>query len=422
MKRREFLNTSIGLSTVASTLSITQLHAEVNQKANHSASPQVKNFDVIVIGVGSMGSSTCYYLAKQGYKVLGLEQFDIPHELGSHAGQSRIIRKAYFEHPDYVPLLERAYQNWKSLEEETGSQLYFKTGLLYFGKSNHALIKGLRLSAQTYSIEVDDLSAQQTSAQYSQFRIPEGYDRLFEPEAGFITPERAVLLYTEHAIQYGAAVHTKEKTLEWKKMGNTITVRTDKNTYQCNKLIITAGPWAGKVIPNLSKNLKVTRQMIAWVKPKKWRPFELGNFPCWTIADETKPGIFYGFPILPPGKFGGPIGLKLAHHTHGAVSDPDTISRDPKAEDESDLIYALNKFIPDGYESTHVMKTCMYTNTPDENFILDYVPGFEKNVVVATGFSGHGFKFAPVVGEIMADLAMKGKTDQPIEFLHAKRF
>ena len=260
------------------------------------------------------------------------------------------------------------------------------------------------------------------AAQYPQFRIPEGYERLIEPEAGFITPERAVLLYTERAIQNGANVHTKEKTLEWKKSGNTITVKTDKNAYQCNKLIITAGPWAGKVIPNLSEKLKVTRQMIAWVKPKRWRSFELGSFPCWTIADETKPGIFYGFPILSAGKFGGPIGLKLAHHTHGAVSDPDNINRNPAPEDESDLIYALNKFIPEGYESTHVMKTCMYTNTPDENFILDYVPGYEKDVVVAAGFSGHGFKFASVVGEIMADLATKGKTDHPIGFLKAKRF
>ncbi len=422
MKRREFINKSIGISALASGLPLTELHAQVNRKISHSASHPIKNFDVIVIGVGSMGSATCYYLAKQGYNVLGLEQFDIPHELGSHAGQSRIIRKAYFEHPDYVPLLERSYQNWKALEDETGAQLYFKTGLLYFGKSDHALIKGLRLSAQKYSIEVKDLSAQQVEAQFPQFRIPEKYDRLIEPDAGFITPERAVLLYTERAIQNGATIRTKEKTLEWKKTGSTITVKTDKNTYQCNKLIITAGPWAGKVIPGLSKNLSVTRQMIAWVKPKKWQSFELGNFPCWTIADDTKPGIFYGFPILPTGKFGGPIGLKLAHHTHGAVSDPDTINRNPTAEDESNLIDVLTKFIPDGYESTHVMKACMYTNTPDENFILDYVSGFEKDVVVAAGFSGHGFKFASVVGEIMADLAMKGKTEQPIGFLTAKRF
>jgi sarcosine oxidase len=419
MKRRKFIQTSAALAAAA--LPMQQLYARV-QNQLHKASTDQTSYDVIVLGVGSMGSSACYQLAKSGHKVLGLEQFDIPHELGSHGGQSRIIRKAYFEHPDYVPLLERSYQNWKSLEEETGAQLYFKTGLLYFGKAEHALIKGLRESASKYSIRVDTLSEQEQERQFPQFNIPSGYERLIEPDAGFLLPERSVLLYTQQAIRAGATIHTKEKTIEWKKSGSTITVKTSKATYQCKKLIITAGPWATKMVPNFSKNLKVTRQMIAWVKPKDWSKFELGNFPCWTIADHERPGIFYGFPILPVAQFGGPIGLKLAHHFHGTVSDPDTINRIPTPADEDILVSALNKFMPEGYESTHVMKTCMYTNTPDENFILDFVPGYEKEVVVATGFSGHGFKFASVVGEIMADLAMKGSTRQPIGFLNAQRF
>ena len=419
MKRRRFIQASAALA--AATLPLPQLYAHVQQQLHTASTPQTV-YDAIVLGVGSMGSATCYYLARQGYNVLGLEQFDIPHELGSHAGQSRIIRKAYFEHPDYVPLLERAYQNWKSLEEETGEQLYFKTGLLYFGKADHALIKGLRESAVKYSIRVDNMSEQEQTQHFPQFNIPSGYERLIEPDAGFITPERSVLLYTQRALRAGATIRTKERTLEWKKSGSTVTVKTNKGTYQCKKLIMTAGPWAGKMVPNLSGNLKVTRQMIAWVKPKNWSKFELGNFPCWTIADHEKPGIFYGFPLLSVAQFGGPIGLKLAHHFHGAASDPDTISRTPTPADEEILVYALNKFMPDGYESTHVMKTCMYTNTPDENFILDFVPGYEKDVVVATGFSGHGFKFASVVGEIMADLAMHGSTRQPIGFLNAKRF
>lgn len=418
MKRRKFIQTSAAFA--AATLPLPQLYAQVQKQVATNRTEQTL-YDAIVLGVGSMGSATCYYLARQGYTVLGLEQFDIPHELGSHAGQSRIIRKAYFEHPDYVPLLERAYQNWKSLEAETGAQLYFKTGLLYFGKPEHALIKGLRESATKYSIRVDDLSEQEQGRQFPQFRIPSGYDRLIEPDAGFVVPERSVLLYTQRAMQSGATIRTKEKTLEWKKSGSTITVKTTKGTYECKKLIITAGPWASKMVPNLSRNLKVTRQMVAWVKPKNWSTFELGTFPCWTIADHEKSGIYYGFPILPVDKFGGPIGLKLAHHVHGTVSDPDSINRTPTQQDEASLIYALNKFMPEGYESTHMMKTCMYTNTPDENFILDFVPGYQ-DVVVATGFSGHGFKFASVVGEIMTDLAMKGSTTQPIGFLNAKRF
>jgi sarcosine oxidase len=180
--------------------------------------------------------------------------------------------------------------------------------------------------------------------------------------------------------------------------------------------VITAGAWAGKMIPGVASRLRVTRQVIAWVTPRNWDAFALGRFPCW-IADQ-----FYGFPVLPVGAFGGPIGLKVARHFPGALSDPDHLDRVPSPADERELVDALHTFIPDGYAETHVMKVCMYTNTPDENFILDYLPGFDKDVAVAAGFSGHGFKFSSVVGEIMADLAMKGRTSLPIGFLNARRF
>ena len=369
-----------------------------------------------------MGSSTCYYLASRGYRVLGLEQFDIPHDQGSHAGQSRIIRKAYFEHPDYVPLLERAYQNWKEIENRSGSQIYFPTGLLYAGKSNDILIKGVCESAEKYNVKVESLSNSETKDRFPQFQIPEGYEILFEPDAGFVTPERAVLLYVAQAIQAGAHIRTKEKAISWKKTGESITVITSKETYTCKKLIITAGPWASQLIPGFSKHLKVTRQAIAWVNPKESKLFELGKFPCWLIDDHTQHGMYYGFPILPVGRFGAPIGLKVALHYPGHVSDPDAVNRVPSKEDEEMLIEAIHKFLPDGFSSMHVMKTCLYTNTPDENFVLDYLPGYDQQVAIAAGFSGHGFKFVSVVGEIMADLAMKGKTELPIGFLNAQRF
>ncbi len=381
-----------------------------------------RNFDAIVLGVGSMGSSTCYYLASRGYRVLGLEQFDIPHDQGSHAGQSRIIRKAYFEHPDYVPLLERAYENWKEIEGNTDSQIYFPTGLLYAGKPEEVLIKGVRESAEKYKLNVESLSKSDTKHRFPQFQIPEGYEVLFEPDAGFVTPERAILLFAEQAIRKGAQIHTKEKTTSWKKEGDLITVITDKSTYTCKKLIITAGAWAGSMIPGFSSQLKVTRQVIAWVIPKERKPFELGQFPCWMIDDHTQEGMYYGFPVLPVAKFGAPIGLKVALHHPGLVSNPDAVNRIPSKEDENHLVEALDKYLPQGYETTHVLKTCLYTNTPDENFILDFLPGYDQQVVIAAGFSGHGFKFVSVVGEIMADLSMKGKTHLPIDFLNAKRF
>jgi sarcosine oxidase len=422
MKRRDFLQNSVGLAGLAATPILTDAHKNVTQQIQKSNQDGQTQFDVIVVGVGSMGSATCYYLAKQGVKVLGLEQFDIPHELGSHGGQSRIIRKAYFEHPDYVPLLERAYQNWRELEAHTGASIYTKTGLLYFGKPDHPLMTGMHLSADKYHIKVDSLSNEEVKKKHPQFNIPDGFEKMIEPDAGFVTPERAILLYTQMALQQGAIIKTKEKLSTWKKSAEGIEINTSSGTYTAKKIIFTAGPWTSKLIPGLADQLKVTRQMIAWVKPRNWKLFELGKMACWTIADDVKPGIFYGFPILPVEKFGGPIGLKLAYHYHGPISDPDTINRMPTAEDESILTYVLNKYMPDSYESTHVIKSCMYTNTPDENFILDFVPGYDQDVLIAAGFSGHGFKFASVVGEIMSDLAIKGKTIQPIGFLNAKRF
>jgi sarcosine oxidase len=422
MKRRDFLQNSLGLSVLATAPIIAVAQEEVKQQIKKTNANAQTQFEVIVLGVGSMGSATCYYLAQQGVKVLGLEQFDIPNEMGSHGGQSRIIRKAYFEHPDYVPLLERAYQNWFHLEAVTGANVYTKTGLLYFGKPDHPLMEGVHTSADKYHIKVNKMSNAEAKKMHPQFNIPDDYEKLIEPDAGFVTPERAILLYTQLALQKGAIIKTKEKVVEWKKSVAGVTVTTASGTYTAKKLIITAGPWATKMIPNLSSKLSVTRQMIAWVKPKNWKLFELGKMSCWTIADDATPGIFYGSPILPVEKYGGPIGLKLAHHYHGPVSDPDGVDRVPNAKDESVLTYVLNKFMPQGYESTHVIKTCMYTNTPDENFILDFLPGYDNDVVVATGFSGHGYKFASVVGEIMSDLALKGGTTLPIGFLNAKRY
>lgn len=386
-------------------------------------------YDVIVIGVGSMGSAACYYLSKRGYRVLGLEQFDISHEFGSHAGQSRIIRKAYFEHPDYVPLLEKAYENWKALEKETGQQLYFKTGLLYAGNAANEIIKGVKLAASLYNIELEQLDSKDVDNRFPQFNFPGNCDVLLEPQAGFLPPEKAIRLYASEAKKLGATIHSNEKVADWskgtpseKKDGNNIIVKTDKQIYHCNKLIITAGAWAGKMIPGLSDKIKVTRQFVAWIKTKNDEQFALNNFPCWMIGDDDKHGCYYGFPLLDTKKFGEPAGLKLAHHFPMQITDPDNVNRQTTEEDFENVKYCLNKYLPGVFDSVLHTKICLYANSPDENFIIDKLPGYEENVSIACGFSGHGFKFASAVGEILADLAIEGKTDLPIQFLNAKRF
>jgi len=419
MQRRDFIQTTIKAGALAS-MPIATLRSSVKEKIQSKQS-KGKTYDVIVLGVGSMGSSACYHLAKRGYSVLGIEQFDIPHEHGSHTGQSRVIRKAYFEHPDYVPLLNRAYENWSSIEAESGVDLYYKTGLLYFGKPDHLLIKGVLESSSLYDIELQKIRKQKLMDDYPQFAIPEDYEAYIEPDAGLVTPERSILTYVERSINYGAHINTNEKVLSWSSESESIEVKTSKGVYSCKKLVVSTGSWLKKVVSGLLPEIHVTRQLMAWVIPKSWDKFTLGNFPCWTVADHENKGIFYGFPILDAGKFGSPIGLKLAHHYHGAKQDPDNVDRKLEGKEEDVLISFMDRFLPEGYQSTHLTKSCLYTNTSDEHFIIDVLPSNE-NVVVAGGFSGHGFKFASVIGEALADLAIAGKSDLPIEFLGLHRF
>ena len=324
--------------------------------------------------------------------------------------------------PNKLLNIKQAYKNWKSLEDETGAQLYYRTGLVYFGKPDKLEIKNIHQSASLYDIPLENLDSSSTHQRFPQFNLPVNFETLFEPDAGFIPPEKAILLYTNQAIKKGAEIHIKEKVLEWKKEGSGIAVTTDKKIYHCSKLIITAGPWSGKMIPGLADKIKITRQFIAWIKPKKWGDFTLNNFPCWMIADDERPGMYYGFPALPVSTFGEPQGLKLAHHYPGIVTDPDYVNRQTTREEEENLEYALNKYLPDCFESVLATKTCLYANTPDENFIIDHLPGYENQLAIACGFSGHGFKFVSVVGEILAELVTDGITTQPIEFLNAKRF
>lgn len=380
-------------------------------------------YDVIVIGVGSMGSACCYQLVKRGYRVLGLEQFTIPHEQGSHTGQSRIIRKAYFEHPDYVPLLHRAYEGWKELEDETGEQIYFNTGLVYHGPSDHPVIKGVKRTAQLYRIDIKNILPEQESRDYPQFRFIKNNETFSEPGAGFLLPEKAISLLAGEAIKKKATIKTGEQVLEWKKEGNGIKVITDKDTYHSRKLIITAGAWAGKIIPQLNTSLKVTRQMLLWLKPENIVDFSPENFPCWLIADTKRGGALYGFPYLPKERYNEPAGLKIAWHYPGDKTDPDAVNRQVTPKEMDTLIQDVAEYIPAVCRAAIVTaKICLYTNSADEHFIIDHLPGYDRYVTIACGFSGHGFKFVPVIGEILADLAMEGATKYPVDFLRLERF
>jgi sarcosine oxidase len=378
---------------------------------------KTKPYDVIVIGVGSMGSAAAYYLAGRGASVLGLEQFDIPHTMGSHAGQSRIIRKAYFEHPDYVPLLERAYHNWDELSNNTGAEIFVRSGLLYFGKPEHAALKGSLASAKKFNIPIQTLDRNEIQQLYPGVRMPSDYIALFEPDAGFLTPERAVSLFTQQAKKSGAEIIPHSKVLGWKDEGDGFSVETNHGIFYARKLVMTSGPWTSQLIPHLKSQLTVTRQSLAWVEPRDPHQWSLGNWPCWTLSEDNLPGIFYGFPVLPEERFGPPVGFKIALHAPGSPTDPDHVLREPIPEDEQVIRLVLDQYFPGMFGETRAFKTCLYTNTSDENFLIDFLPGYEGRIAMAAGFSGHGFKFASVVGEILTELSLEGKTSLPIGFL-----
>jgi sarcosine oxidase len=376
-------------------------------------------YHTIIIGGGTMGAATAYHLAQRGIKTLVLEQFDLIHERGAHAGQSRIIRKAYFEHPDYVPLLLRAYDNWATLEQQIYEKVYHETGIIYFGPKGDTLLENTKASAHTYQLKLDILDIAYAKKQYPMFdTIPNDWDCLFEPEAGFLMVEKCLQGFISQAMKSTVTFQAQEKVISWKSTDYGVEVSTNKGQYQAEKLIVTAGAWTNQILETLQISLKITRQILGWVQPKiNEEAFKLGIFPCWFVSDPNE-GLYYGMPIVPNSV---PMGLKLGAHHHGKIVKPDVVDRNISAEDEADFRIALEKYMPNANGQTLAIKTCLYANTPDEHFIIDQLPDNER-IILACGFSGHGFKFASVIGEALADLAENNKTQLPIDFLRLKRF
>lgn len=361
-----------------------------------------------------MGSSALYHLSKRGKSVLGLEQFYSPHENGSHGGQSRIIRMAYYEHPNYIPLLQKSYQNWDTLERESGLKIFHRTGLYYAGPKENEIIRNIKHAAALFNIEL-------RTYDHQQIVVSDQWDQMLEPDAGFIRPELSVKTYLDLAQKNGAAIMQQTQVLDWRMEGGLVRVTTNKGEFYCQKLVITAGPWASNLIKGIENNLRVTRQLLTWINVPKKIDYTPENFPCWFIMEENKPGAYYGFPYLTKDSFGPQEGLKLAYHYPGEVTNPDQVDRSiskSELDETREVVRKYFQFDPEIIAS----KICLYSNTPDEHFVIDNMPGMEEHVCFAWGFSGHGFKFVSVVGEILADLAIEGSTSQPIEFLNADRF
>lgn len=380
---------------------------------------QTEHADTIVLGLGAMGSAAIYHLARRGERVIGIDQFDGAHALGSSHGYSRAIRLCYYEHPDYVPLLKRAYELWDDLEKESGAKLLHFTGGLYMGHPASASVNGAIRAAREYDLPHEVLSHAAIAARYPQFRLPGDFQALYEPAAGYLLPERVIGTHLGLAQRHGAAIRAGERVESWHADASGVQVHTGREVIRGKRLIIAAGAWAEKLVGHPSMKVTPTRQVQGWVMPRRPELFAMGRFPMWAI-DVAGEALYYGFPIAPEAD-GGPPGLKLARHVRGPVVDADRIDRAITAAEEEEFRPVLRRFIPEADGPVVTTRLCMYENSPDSHFILDRHPE-HGNVLLAAGFSGHGFKFASVVGERLAEAAVRDDAGGLPGFLRASRF
>ena len=373
-----------------------------------------RHYDAIVLGIGGMGSAACSHLARRGLRVLGLERFDIPHAMGSSHGVNRIIRLAYYEHPSYVPLLRRAYELWRQLEAGFGERLLHITGSIDASDEDDPVFQGSLQSCREHDLAHEVLTATALAERYPGYRLPAGFRALFQPEGGFLVSERCIVAHVAAAQAAGAEIRARQRVLGWEADGAGVRVETEAGSYRASRLIITAGAWCGALLPELAPLARAERQVLAWLQPAEPAHFTPESFPVFNLAVEE--GRFYGFPV-----FSVP-GFKVGRYHHrGELVDPETMDREPNAEDEAILRSFAEHYFPAGAGSTMALRTCLFTNTPDEHFILDTHP-HHRQVVVASPCSGHGFKFCSVIGEILADLAERGRTDHDISLFGLDRF
>jgi sarcosine oxidase len=361
-----------------------------------------QSFDVIVIGVGGMGSAALWQLARRGQRVLGIERFDLGHAMGSSHGFTRIIRLAYFEHPDYVPLLRRAYELWRQTERLAGEQLLYITGSLDIGGEDGRIVKGALAACQAHDLAYELLDATQLALLFPGYRLPSDYAAIWQPDGGFIACERALLAHAMLAIGAGADIHAREKVLGIEPASGRVIVVTDKGRYEAGRVIVSAGAWVSDLIPSLQGKAVPERQVTGWFRPIEPALFAPDIFPVANL--DTPIGQLYTFPSW------GMPGLKIGsyHHLHER-GHADTLAREPSAADEKLLRDAVRTFFPAANGPALRLTACMFTSTPDEHFVIDALPGHPE-VIVASPCSGHGFKFASVIGEILADFATNGSS------------
>ena len=356
----------------------------------------MRPYDVAIIGLGAMGSASAWQLSKRGRRVVGFDRFHPPHAMGSSTGKTRIIREAYWESPFYVPIVRRAYELWDELEQRSGMHLLTRTGGLVLGDPGGPLVSGAVLSASAHDVPFEELTAAQVRTRYPAFRPRDGLVGIVEPRAGVLIPEDSIAAMLEQAASGGAELHYDEPVFDWSADGDGYVLRTGKGTYRASQVILSAGAWMATDLPGIALPLTVARQLLFWFEPSGGRAmFAPDRFPIW-LWDTDDGRAFYGFP-----DFGD--GPKAARHHGGPDTTADTVRREILPEEASEVQEFMRWAMPDHHGPVISSGVCMYTNTPDEHFLIDRHPE-HRGVLLASPCSGHGFKFSAAIGEALADM------------------
>jgi sarcosine oxidase len=378
---------------------------------------RVETYDLVVIGVGGMGSAIVAHAAGRNLRVLGIEQFSIPNIRGSSHGATRILRLGLHEGPTYVPLVLRAVELWQELGEKIGTPLFHQCGGLDIARPDSPIFRGSKGACEKFQIAHEILDAAETTRRFPAVRTGRDMLAVFQPGSGFVLPELAITAHVNLALERGAEIHGHERVLEWEPKGGRHLIHTDRATYEARQVIFSAGAWMGKLLAKQNVPVVPERTVLGWFAPKANAvDFQPGRLPIW-IIDAPEIGHFYGFPIhgIPGFKLG-----RLREIPSPAI-DPDLPRREPDHEDEKDMRRFIQAFFPDADGPVLSMETCFFENSPDRAPIIDRVPGTDGAWIVG-GFSGHGFKFCSAVGEVMSDLITTGSTSFDLSPFRFSRF
>jgi sarcosine oxidase len=356
-----------------------------------------RSADVIVVGLGAMGSAVAAHLARRGRRVLGFDRFSPPHAFGSSHGETRIIREAYFEDPRYVPMVQRAWALWEELARETGRTLIRRTGGLMIGPRDGELVTGVLASARAHGLEHELLSTSELRVRIPAFAVPDDHVAVAEPRAGMLFPEACVAAHLDVAERFGATLRREEPVLEWRPDSNGVEVSTASGRHRAAHLVLAAGAWIGQLVAPAVLPVTVERQVAWWFEPAHPAWFDPEHFPIY-IWEHAPDRCFYGFPRV--GKL-----VKAARHHEGSLADAETLRRDVDATEAAGMQALVERFIPDLAGPPQASSVCMYTNTRDEHFVVDAHPAHPQ-VTIVSACSGHGFKFASALGESVAARVM----------------